>query len=229
MNGMNGARSRTQTEQRVWSSLLPSQSFRSRRRYHLRSVSIPKYASCRACRVWKLSSASVVRAMWRLEPACEPAVDVVRLATGVLDLHHGVVEPLDLLLRREHELVSPVKVLPGLGTAHQEHPDGVGPELLHGILEQEDVALGRGHLGPVQEAHAEDDHALREEFFWPSKTVHVVEDLEGEVVRDQVLCREPEVVRVPGTGTPPAWRRVSSSRAGLRISSRGRCSRRPRA
>ena len=76
-----------------------------------------------------------------LEPARQPAVDIVRFTGCVFRLHHGVVEPLDLLLCGEDELVAPVKVLPWLGAAHQEHPDGVGPELLHGIFQQEDIAL----------------------------------------------------------------------------------------
>jgi len=42
VNGMNGASSRVQTEQSVWSSRLPAASFPSRRRYHFRSLSIPK-------------------------------------------------------------------------------------------------------------------------------------------------------------------------------------------
>ena len=131
----------------------------------------------------------------RLEPANQPAVDVVRFAIRIFHVHDGVVEPLNLLPGGEDEFVPPVKVLPGLGAAHQEHPDGVGPELLHRVLQQEDVALRGGHLGAVQEAHAEDDHALRE--FLLREDGDMVEELEGEVVGDQVLCREPEVVGVP--------------------------------
>ncbi len=55
----------------------------------------------------------------------------------------------------------------------------------------------------------------------------VVEELEGEVVGDEVLCREPEIVRVPGQELLPHGIERSSSRAGPGTSSRGRCSRRP--
>ncbi len=76
---------------------MPCTALREATAVHFRSVSIPKYASWRACRVWKLSSAVVIFAICCLEPAGEPAIDILRFACDLLDLHDGRVEPLDLL------------------------------------------------------------------------------------------------------------------------------------
>ncbi len=60
MKGMTGASSRTQMRQRSCSTAPPLAPSGRRRRYHFRSDSTPKNASCSACRVWNESSALVV-------------------------------------------------------------------------------------------------------------------------------------------------------------------------
>ena len=135
VNGMNGASRRVQTEQSVASSLLPSQPSGSRRRYHLRSVSIPNEASCSACRVWKFSRAAVIFTMCSWSRLISQRSMSCGSPCAPFELHDGRIEPLDLLFRGEDEFVSPVKVLPGLGTAGQKHPDRIGTELAHRIFQ----------------------------------------------------------------------------------------------
>ncbi len=130
-----------------------------------------------------------------LEPADQPGIDGGLIPGGGHPFGDGRIEPLDLSPGRGDQFVPPVKVLPGLCTAHQEHPNRVGPELLDRVLEQEDIPLAGGHLGPVQQPHPKDHNPLRLVLLREDRDM--VEDLEGQMVGDQVLSREPEVIGVP--------------------------------
>ncbi len=60
---------------------------------------------------------------------------------SILGFNYCVEEPLDLLFRRYNQFISPVKVLPGFGTAHQEHAHRVGTKIIYSILKQEDISF----------------------------------------------------------------------------------------
>lgn len=76
----------------------------------------------------------------------------------------------------------------------QSQPRGVGTELLDGFTQGQEVTGTLGHLLSVQHQVSVGSHSLGPVLFAEKGGVDV--DTEGQVVRDQVLSRRPDIHRV---------------------------------
>ena len=131
----------------------------------------------------------------RLEPADQPAIDIMRFAIRIFDSPTVLknrsicffVEMTSSFLQSKscHGSALPIR---NIRTVSAPKSDTASSS-------RKTLPLDEDIFGTVEEPHAKNDHTLREFVF--GKYRDMVEELEGEVVGDQVFCREPVIVRVP--------------------------------